>query len=220
QRAHVALHRTHQFGEIVEEFIEAQGNSAALLNAWGQINPLAIWGQASDSLGQRCAFLSGGEAATGQVDEDCSIQHDIEREKENNRPVTLRDQKNIQTPLLQYEKNQMVNRGGGSSDNDGQPVMVIEQKGQQDENAEMHFDHAMTQVDMQGGHDHERHANHASQQALAGNELDEEAHGAGGDAADYQCLRPIVLPGRNHQGIQKHKPHDAEHDPVGFMVVS
>jgi len=99
-----------------------------------------------------------------------------------------------------------------------QPVTVIEQKGQQHEDAEVHLQHAVALLDMQRGQHHEGHAHQAAVGAAAADQPVQQAQARGRAAADHQRGGPGVVPEGQAEGIQGDEPEHPEHQAVGLQM--
>ena len=78
----------------------------------------------------------------------------------------------------------------------------------------MHFHHAAGLVDVQGRHHHIRRAHHATQQALAADELVKYAHYYSRTTTDQERLTPSAIPEREAERVHKHQPQHPQHDSV------
>ena len=146
--ARVGKRRMQQLPKLDEQTIEAFGDQAAPAVTHAQIEALRIACDAGDSRHQGIALGRLTCGAQRQVDENGALDHDIHRVQSDHAPAASWYQINRRAPLLQGEERQMMHGDGGRRDDDGQPVPVINEKGQQHEDAEVHFKQAVRQVDV------------------------------------------------------------------------
>ena len=149
EAARIRYHRTHQFGELIEQVIEALAHRATGSRALVEVYPFWVAGDLCRSAEQCFAFARFGIGAHRQVDEDGTLKHHIKRMQEDLAQLPSGIKKHTSTLLLQCKEGQVMHCDGRSSHDDGQPVPVVHQKREQGEDAEVHFQHAVFLVDVQ-----------------------------------------------------------------------